>query len=256
MSANDKTYTGGEDHSFDSTSWSEILAARTDDAGRRKQVLGRILGHYWKPVFCYLRRKGTDIEHAKELTQGFFCDIVLGNELVLQAQREKGRFRSYLLTALNRYLCSVHRRDTAEKRRPPGGEISLDGFDEHALPCPSPQAAPDEAFAYAWAAELLRDVLDEVKNSLTPDDKQAYWQVFEARVVEPVFTGSNAPPLPEICRNLGIKDEVKASRMIVTVKRRCQSALRRHVRRYADNDEDVDREIAELMEILSKGRPA
>lgn len=218
--------------------------------------MGRILGHYWKPVYCYIRRKGYDNEQAKEFTQGFFCDIVLGNELVLQAQRERGRFRSYLLTALNHYISSVHRHESAGKRRPAGGCVSLEGFDEATLPCPSPQAPPDDAFAYAWAAELVRLVLAEVKADLTSDGKETYWKLFEMRVVEPIFSGGQAPSLSQLCGELGIGDKVTASRMIVTVKRRFQSALQRHVRQYAQSDRDVGREIDELMDILSKGRPA
>jgi len=256
MSGDERTTIGGNGSSFGQTNWSDIIAARTDDAGRRRQVLGRVVGHYWKPVYCYLRRKGYDNDKSKELTQGFFCDIVLENELVLQAQREKGHFRSYLLTALNRYMSSVHRRETAEKRRPPGGEVSLEGFDESTLPCPHPQAAPEDAFVYAWAAELLGKVMGEVRQSLIADGKETYWQLFDARIAAPSADGSEPPALPCLCEKLGIADEVTASRMIVTVKRRCQAALRKHVRLYADSDSAIEREIAELMEIFSQRRGA
>ena len=71
-------------------------------------------------------------------------------------------------------------------------------------------------------------------------------------VLEPVLTGRKAPPLSELCAELDIESEAKASNMSVTAKRRFKKALQRRVRHFVTSDEDVETEIRELMEILSK----
>ena len=94
-----------------------MLSARTGDDVHRKEAVGAILERYWKPVYCYLRRKGHDNEAAKDITQGFFCDVVLSRNLVPQADPTKGRFRTFLLTALDRYVIDRHRKEAAQVRR-------------------------------------------------------------------------------------------------------------------------------------------
>ncbi len=113
MGKYDRTELGGQGGAFETTHWTEILSARTLDENRRKATMDKLLGRYWKPVYCYLRRKGRDNETAKDLTQGFFQEVVLGRDLVQKAESQKGRFRTFLLTALDHYVTSVDRAETA-----------------------------------------------------------------------------------------------------------------------------------------------
>ena len=69
-------------------------------------------------MYCYLRRKNYDNERAKDLTQGFFHEVVLNRALIERADQAKGRFRSFLLHALNEYLIDEQRKETAQKRIP------------------------------------------------------------------------------------------------------------------------------------------
>ncbi|MBE3124006.1 MAG: hypothetical protein IMZ65_04310, partial [Planctomycetes bacterium] len=108
MSIHDKTTMGGRGESFETTRWTEIVSARAGDDDRRREALDRILARYWKPVYCWLRRKGYGNEAAKDLTQGFFHEVVVKRGLVAKADRARGRFRAFLLTALRRYATSVH----------------------------------------------------------------------------------------------------------------------------------------------------
>jgi len=254
MRRHDKTSMGGPDERLKSTRWTEILDARTDDDAHRQQVLETIFARYWKPVYCYLRRKGCGNEDAKDLTQSFFQEIVLGRELIQQADRTKGRFRTFLLTALDRYATDVHRAATARKRRPEGGLVSLEGSDTARVAEPVFEATPDEAFHYAWASALLDQVVTEVRDTCQRGGKAVHWAVFRATVLAPIMEGIAAPPLADLCAQHGIADETRASNMSVTVKRRFQAALRRHVRQCVESDEEVEEEIRDLMEILSRRR--
>lgn len=256
MTKGDGTHIGGGGEAFGTTHWSEILDARTHTPQRRREVVGAIAGQYWKPVYAYLRRRGNDNEQAKDLTQGFFEAIVLGRELIQQADRSKGRFRALLLTALDRYVTSVHRSASAQKRRPAGGLVQLGGLDAPEELAVSAEATPEEAFAHAWASHLLEAVLSAVEAACRRAGQATHWEVFRRTVVEPILSGGRAPPLAQVCAEMGIDGEQRASNMNVTVKRRFRSLLVASVRPSVDSDEDVDDEIRELMAILSRRRPA
>jgi RNA polymerase sigma-70 factor (ECF subfamily) len=253
MARRDRTTIGGQKEAFQTTQWTQILNVRTTDADRRRGAMGIILGQYWKPVYCHLRRKGYDNEAAKDLTQGFFTEIALGGDLIQKAEQTKGRFRTFLLTALERYVVSRLRAATAEKRQPRKGLVSLDGIEAPGIPEPASGATPEGAFHYAWASSLVDQVIAEVEAACRRGGMTKHWAVFHRTVVRPSLEGAEAPTLRELCDELGIASEAKASNMNVTVKRRFQAALRRQVRQYVDADEQVDQEIRELMEILSHG---
>ena len=99
-----RTEMGGQRASFRTTHWSQILSVHTQDEVRQRTVLNELARDYWKPVYCYLRHKGYDNETAKDLVQGFFADVVFDRRLVQRAEPRKGRFRTLLLAALDRYV--------------------------------------------------------------------------------------------------------------------------------------------------------
>lgn len=215
-------------------------------------MIGLLLSRYWKPVYCYLRRKGHNNEQAKDLTQGFFHEVVLGRDLVKKTDRSGGRFRSFLLVALNRYVIDVKREELARKRTPSDGLVPLDTVDPLDLPQSLGQPAPEDAFNYAWASILLEQVLEDVETGCRRDGKSAHWNVFQHRVLDPIMNRIDRPSLSELCKKFGIEDDAKASNMIVTVKRRFQTALRKHLRDSVVSDEQVKGEFQELRKFFPK----
>lgn len=252
MSKHDDTEMGGEDALLHTTNWTELLRAQTLDPGRRRAARHNILSQYWKPIYCYLRRKGYDNDRAKDLTQGFFAEVVLGRDLLAQADQAKGKFRAFLLTALERYVASRQRAGAARKRQPAGGRVvSLEGMEQASLPAAAEQATPQEAFAHAWASALLGAVLAEVEAGCRAGGQEAYWEVFRERVLGPIMEGEPAGDGAELCERLGV-DARQASNMVVTVKRRFGAALRAHLRQYVEEDGDLEAEIGELKKILGR----
>ena len=148
-------------------------------------------------VYAYIRRKGRSNEEAKDLTQGFFTEVVLGRELVQKNDPSKARFRTYLEAALRRYLHDVHEARTARKRRPAQGYlVHLGGLESLDLPELSEGASPDEAFTYAWAANLLAECLAAVEAACRKSGQDKHWEVFRRKVVAPLLTGAPAPSRP------------------------------------------------------------
>ena len=245
MKRHDQTSIGGVGEAFLTTHWSLIEKAQSSEEGSR-ELIGLLLKKYWKPVYCYLRRKGYDNEQAKDLTQGFFHEVVLGRGLIKKADQSKGRFRPYLLLALNRYLINIREEETAQKRITKDRLIPLDSIDLPDLPPSVLQSAPEEAFNYAWVSALLEQVLAEVQTKCRERDLMLHWQVFRDRLVRPILNRSEPLSMKEICDKYGIEDTIKASNMITTVKRLFQTILKQHVRNSVMSDEDTADELAQI----------
>ncbi len=245
MRSHDQTSMGGMGEVFLTTHWSLIGQTQSNEEGNRA-LIGLLLSKYWKPVYCYLRRKGYNNEQSKDLTQGFFHEVVLGRGLFQKADQSKGRFRSFLLVALNHYLINVRQEETAQKRIPRERLVSLNQFDPPELPPSLMQSDPEETFHYAWVSALLEQVLAEVQTKCRERDLMLHWQVFRDRLVHPILNRTNTPTMKEICARYGIAEIVKASNMITTVKRLFQTELKQHIRNSVRSDDDAMEEFEQI----------
>lgn len=249
-----KTSIGGSKENFQTTHWSEIFDAKTTDDVRRSTIIDVLLRKYWKPVYCCIRRKGYDNEEAKDLTQAFFHEVVLNTNLIQQADKAKGRFRTFLLTALNHYLIDVHRREKAKKHAPCGGFVTLDGINLSSLTKAHSSMTPDQVFNYVWAAEMIDQVISQVKRECYETYKEKHWNVFHAKILAPIIDNQASPSLKELCDRYDIENEAKASNMIITIKRCFRRVLEDHLRRFVRTDSEIEDEFSELLGIISKGR--
>jgi len=254
MNRQEYTSAGGDQGGFQATPWTAIEQVRAGSPARAQALIGELFQMYWKPVYCYLRRRGFDNEEAKDLTQDFFHEVVLGRELVQVADRMKGRFRTLLLRALDRYLVSVHRKQTARKRIPREKLISLEDERLADLTAQTESLDSEEAFNCVWVSGLLERMLAEVKAQCLQDGMAAHWNLFRDRVLRPIIEDRTPPPLADLCATYGIEEASKASNMIFAVKRRFQSALRKHLRQSVASDADVSTEIHELAHFLARSR--
>jgi RNA polymerase sigma-70 factor (ECF subfamily) len=254
MSPKDKTSLGGPNEQFETTDWTCIFDAQAQDEGRQRAAMENLVAQYWKPVYCFLRRKGYDNEAAKDLTQDFFGEVVLRRRLVQKADRAKGRFRNFLLRSLELYARYLYRTRTSKKRRPDKGLVSLEGLDSFNVPEPADEVTPEAAFNSSWAAALLEQVLADVECQCRDRGERVHWEAFRLRILVPIMEDTVPPTLPEIGASLGIPTAAKASNMIITVKRRFRAALARRVRPFVASDADVEAEIHDLSATLSGGR--
>ena len=252
MRYDDRTSMGGAHRAFLTTHWSLIDHIQAGE-DRDRALINLLLERYWKPVYCYLRRKGYDNEAAKDLAQGFFHEVVLNRQLVLRADPSKGRFRSFLLHALNQYVINQKAKETARMRIPPDKTVSLECIDLSELPQDMAELEPDASYNYAWVSALLDRVLAAVKKDCCDEGLETHWEVFRARVVQPILDGTAAPTLGQVCAEMGIEDARHASNMIITVKRRFRQTLRRQIRTTVVSDDDVDEELEEIVRFLPEG---
>src|SRR3989475_9148345 len=136
---------------FNTTHWSVVLAAGQSSSPRAADALERLCRTYWYPLYAYVRQKGHGPEDAQDLTQEFFARLLEKNYLG-RADRQRGRFRTFLLTSLQNFLAHEWERARAEKR---GGGRTFIPWDEQ-----SPEArylleaasdlTPDKVFEHRW----------------------------------------------------------------------------------------------------------
>ncbi len=251
MGRNGQSTVGGQKNGFSTTHWSRLRACRDRDEAQRRLVLDQLSGRYWRPVYWYCRRKGYAHDAAQDLVQGFFQEIVLGRDLFARAEPAKGRFRTFLLTALDRYLVDVHRRDTAGKRYAGQALRSLDQEEIPDLPADQRGASPEQVFCYAWATDLLDEVLHCLHEECHQEGHDLHWRVFETKVLQPLWESGTGVTAAELCRELGLENEFQVSNMLVTVKRKFRRILEQQVRQQVESDADFANELGEILEILS-----
>ncbi len=112
-----ETDIGGPQRVFQKTSWTQILQARDGSATMTQNALEHLINLYWKPVYFHIRRKGHDVEDAKDLAQEYFTKFMERGAL-LSVDPAKGKFRTFILATLDHFLCDEYDRRKAKKRQP------------------------------------------------------------------------------------------------------------------------------------------
>jgi RNA polymerase sigma-70 factor (ECF subfamily) len=247
------TEIGGVAGAFLTTHWSLIEQAGSADH-QDQALIGLLINKYWKPVYCYLRHQGYDNEQAKDLTQGFFHQVVLGRDLFDKVDQTRGRFRTFILVALNRYLIQVQQKQSARKRIPRSKLVPLENIDVPDIDETDAALSPEGAFNYAWVSTLLEDVLEEVEAICRQRHLTVHWRAFKERILQPILEGNDPPALNDICERLGIENTTKASNMIGTVKKIFRNILEQHVRRSVLSDEDMPEELTQIKRFFQKSR--
>lgn len=139
---------------FDTTRWSLVLHAGGSGTHARA-ALEDLCRIYRPPVLAYVRAHCRRSDEAEDLTQEFFAHL-LERRIAARADRERGRFRAFLLTALRNFLASEHVRRSALVR---GGGATMVELDDHAA---DSDEGPEQAFERAWAQTVLAEALDRL----------------------------------------------------------------------------------------------
>ena len=156
------------------------------------------------------------------------------------------------MTALQNFLISENRYQTAKKRDSSREILNIDLLSSASLPDPVQPYADGDDFNYAWITSLLDNAAEQVREHYSSKGKTLHWMAFDKRFLEPTLQNTPAASLSDICKEYGIENEVKASNMITSVKRTFQKTLRSHIREYVYTDSDVDEELSELLAFLRK----
>ncbi len=231
------------------TRWSLVRRAADDLDGPAMQEL---LRHYRPGLRLHLIAiRSIPAQDADDLLQGFMLNKVLQANWLHQAQRSRGRFRTYLLTALDRYLVSELRKAKASKRAPKS-IIHFDGMDEQG-PLTPESTRPDVAalLDLAWIRERIEEALVRTRDACRNAGREVYWRLFEDRVINPILHGVPPRPYAAFVAELGFKSPMQASNALTTVKRMLARTFREIIAEHVQAEDDVEQELDELWQILA-----
>ena len=235
----------GKGASFDDTNWWTVREAGRPELPQADAARTSLCRAYWYPIYSYVRGLGYRPEDAQDLTQEFFARLLKMNYLQAAAQ-EKGKFRSYLVMMLKRFLAD--QRDRAHRQKRGGGvpTISMDGghtefFCRHE---PADARTPDKIFDRLWAESLLQQALERLEQECVAAGKQTVFQELKAHVTCEAETTCAAT-----ARKLGMT----VSNLKVTVHRlrqRYRELLRAEIARTAATEAEVEAELRDLYAAL------
>lgn len=163
MSGRREETTESPSRRFPTTSWT-LVSAASHDSSNAADALGELCAAYWFPVYAFVRRKGHSREEAEDLCQEFFTRILQSHGLA-QAQRERGKFRSFLLASVSNFLANEWDRSHAQKRGGGDATLSLDFETGEARYCHKlcNELTPEVLFEKQWALTVLDGVLAELR---------------------------------------------------------------------------------------------
>ncbi len=234
---------------FPLTRWSLVDRAASVSREAGFKALDELVNSYLPALTAHLvtmRRLSRD--RAEDIVQGFVCGKILQGDLLARADPRRGKFRTFLLTSLERYLASVIRRETAQKRSPGPGMIDDIDDHAHALAAPPGERA---VFDRAWAGRVLALAIERFRRECEKAGKSVYREVFECRILAPILDGECAVPYSELMRRFGFRSPSHASNTLVTAKRMFARALTEVVMDYVGDEAEVQAEIEELRAILA-----
>jgi RNA polymerase sigma factor (sigma-70 family) len=231
---------------FPQTRWSVVLAARDEDVPRARAALDELCRAYWFPLYVYVRRRGASPEDAEDLTQGYFAAL-LERDYLAQADRARGRLRSFLLTTLKHFLADEWSKASALKRGYGSQIVSIhaENAEERYALEPADDESPERLFDRRWALTLLDNVLAELRLDYA---KAGQERVFDG-LKKFLAWNSAGEAYREAAAELGMKEN--AVRVAVfRMRRRYGDLLREQVADTVTSPEEVPDELEHLLTLV------
>ncbi|MBS0202325.1 MAG: sigma-70 family RNA polymerase sigma factor [Planctomycetes bacterium] len=240
------THTSSDAKGFAATHWTVVMtAARGMDSSVAAAALTELCQTYWYPLYAFLRRRGHETHEAEDLTQAFFAKL-LGRDFLATIDREKGRFRSFLLASLKNFLADERDRVTAQKRG--GGQpvISLDGLtaeSRYRLE-PAQDLSPEMLYEKQWALSVLERVLSRLQSEAVAAGRLPLFEHLQATLID-----SQSSRYATIASELGMTEGAVKS-AAHRFRQRYRELLIDEISLTVSDHKDVDGEIRYLMACL------
>jgi RNA polymerase sigma factor (sigma-70 family) len=233
---------------FETTHWSVVLAAGGIPTEQSRVALATLCERYWYPLYVYLRRQGYSADQAEDLTQGFFARL-LEKDWLRGVSPERGRFRSFMLTAVKHYASNERDRARALKRggKTPPMSFEIEGAEGMYQLEPRDDLTPEHIFDRRWALLLLDRVLVRVRTDFERRGKDA---VFET--LKPYLAGEKTgESYAEAGAALGMSEgAVKVA--VHRLRRRFRDVLRDEIAQTVSTPDEVEDEIRYLFDAVAR----
>jgi len=229
---------------FTTTQWTRVLAAKQVGTPGADIALEELCRAYWYPLYAFIRRQGWSPEEAQDLTQEFFARL-LRNDSFRGVDRRKGKFRSFLLAALEHFLANQRRRSKTQKR---GGAFQFISLDDSAEQQYKQLAAdylsPEKLYARQWATTLLEHVHNRLRDRFVASGNGELFEKIK------VFLAEIRPvPYTELGKGLNLS-EAAVKMAVKRLRHRYRMLLREEIAKTVSGPAEIDQELRELFAAL------
>lgn len=227
---------------FLTTHWSVVLSAQDEDSPQSAEALAKLCGAYWFPLYAFVRRLGRSPHDAQDLTQEFFARL-LEKDYLKSAARDKGRFRTFLLVALKRFLANEWDRQHAQKR---GGFTPVVSIDQELAESrfaaePAHHLQPDLLFDRQWAMTLLEHTMTRLHDEYLSSGRAKLFELLRGCLAR----DESALPYAEIAARLNLT-EAAVKMAVQRLRARYREILREEISGTVASAEEIEEEIRHL----------
>jgi DNA-directed RNA polymerase specialized sigma24 family protein len=230
---------------FPATRWTLVVAAGDPQRKEARSALTSLCEGYWYPLYAYLRRRGYPADQAQDLTQAFFVRVLEGRYLD-RADRDKGRFRAFLLTSLKFFVADEGDRNRAHKRG--GGllvPLEFESGEARYRREPSHDETPEQIFERRWALAVLDRVLGKLRNEFVQHGHAEHFDRLKACLL-----GQSEVPYAVLAGEM--KTSEGALKVAVhRLRKRYRELFRQEIADTVADPADVDSELRSLAAALS-----
>lgn len=233
---------------FLTTRWSLVRRAAGSSSSASREALEELCRDYWFPLYAFARRRGLAAEDAEDVVQSFLARLIEKEELG-RLSPDKGRFRSFLLAALQHFTANWRAKERSLKRGGGARKLEIDVVEaDKRLQLEARDSEPPErAFERAWARELMRKCLEDLESEYASSGRAAVFEELKA-ALQPAEDAANHA---SAAQRLGMTEgavKVAAHRLRVRFRER----LRQRIAETVASEEDVEDELRDLMRALAR----
>ncbi len=232
---------------FPLTRWELVADVNRVESSVRERATAELCRIYWYPLYAFVRRKGYSAPDAEDVTQELFARLI-GKAALGAANKDRGKLRTYLLTAINRLLTEQWRRQKAQKR---GGDVTIlsieaEEAEKRYANEPRTEESPETIFDRRWAYALLGEVEKRLEQDYRKRGKEDLFRALKSRLGN---ESDDAIPYAEIAEQLGMKpSNIKVQ--MHRLRERFRQFVRQEVKETVSQESDADEELQHLFAAL------
>ncbi|MHC4870717.1 MAG: RNA polymerase sigma factor [Planctomycetota bacterium] len=227
---------------FRTTAWSVVAKAQNPESDDYEQSIAYLCKAYWRPIFNYMRRRGLDTETANDLTQEYFS-LFLAKNYIETVDKNKGRFRTFILTTISRFLSKYFQKAKKYRKNVPLNIVYEDDDAEHVRVELSDDHTAEDEFNQLWAKSLIEKSFEKMSEQCLDGNQKLYYEVFSLYIES--ATDVEPKSYRDISKELDIT-ETDMTNYLHRGRNIFQKILRDEVRQSVMSEDEVDQEIEEL----------
>ena len=242
----DAEYVATNSPVFATTHWSVVLNAGQHDSSQALVAIQKLARAYWYPLYAYVRRRGNDAHTSEDLTQEFFARVINRHSFA-RVDRNRGRFRSWLLGAMNHFLAHEWEKARTQKRGGGVATIPLDEaqanerYERHL----ATESTPEKLYDQQWAFAVLERAANRLRANYFAEGRPEIYDRLKAFV-----SGESAvPSYAEAALQLGLSEGAVKS-AIHRLRQRFQELVREEVAQTVCTPGDLDDELRYLIAVI------